>query len=94
MSALYRVKGRVLLSLCKTQAPDSRTAFVRWYVRTHRKFGKYAIQQLAVKNKISSQVALWRFKFLAQPFKQRRKNIQSFAADLVNIIDAIEKRSS
>lgn len=63
MSALHRVKGRVLLSLCKTQAPDSRTAFVRWYVRTHRKFGKYAIQQLAVKNKISSQVALWRFKF-------------------------------
>merc|ERR1712072_535180 len=94
MSALHRVKGRVLLSLCKTQAPDSRTAFVRWYVRTHRKFGKYAIQQLAVKNKISSQVALWRFKFLAQPFKQRRKNIQSFAGELASIIDNIERRSS
>merc|ERR1712232_394166 len=94
MSALYRVKGRVLLSLCKTQAPDSRTAFVRWYVRTHRKFGKYAIQQLAVKNKISSQVALWRFKFLAQPFKQRRKNIQNFAGELASIVDNIERRSS
>merc|ERR1712072_1361249 len=94
MSALYRVKGRVLLSLCKTQAPDSRTAFVRWYVRTHRKFGKYAIQQLAVKNKISSQVALWRFKFLAQPFKQRRKNVLSFAGELASIVDNIERRSS
>merc|ERR1712072_147576 len=94
MSALHRVKGRVLLSLCKTQAPDSRTAFVRWYVRTHRKFGKYAIQQLAVKNKISSQVALWRFKFLAQPFKQRRKNVLSFAGELASIVDNIEKRSS
>merc|ERR1712146_406684 len=94
MSALYRVKGRVLLSLCKTQAPDSRTAFVRWYVRTHRKFGKYCIQQFAVKSKVSSQVALWRFKFLAQPFRARRKNVLSFAGELVNIMDIIEKRSS
>lgn len=94
MSALHRVKGRVLLSLCKTQAPDVRTAFVRWWVRTHKKFGKYCIQQFAVKSKVSSQVALWRFKFLAQPFKARRKNILSFAGELVGIMDIIEKRSS
>jgi len=81
MASLQRVRGRVILSLCKTQGPDIRTAFVRWYVRTHRKFGKYCIQQFAVKSKISSQVALWRFKFLAQPFKVRRKNVLSFAGE-------------
>jgi hypothetical protein len=63
-------------------------------VRTHKKFGKYCIQQFAVKSKVSSQVALWRFKFLAQPFKARKKNILSFAGELVNIMDIIEKRSS
>lgn len=52
------------------------------------------MQQFAVKSKVSSQVALWRFKFLAQPFKARRKNILSFAGELVSIMEIIEKRSS
>lgn len=52
------------------------------------------MQQFAVKSKVSSQVALWRFKFLAQPFKARRKNILSFAGELVGIMEIIEKRSS
>ena len=61
--ASLRIKARLLVALSKNTADTTRTAFIRWHVRTHKKLGKKCISSLAIKGKVSVQVAFWRFKF-------------------------------
>jgi hypothetical protein len=72
--AQSRIRGRVLVGLAKNVTMNSNTAFIRWYVRTHKKIAKRTITQFVIRSKISSQVAFWRFKWMAAPGKKRRQN--------------------
>ena len=81
--ATLRLKGRLLLALSKNIAPDTRTAYVRWWVRTHRKYSKKCITNFALKSKVSVQVAFWRFKKIAAPFKKKRKDYARFMEKVI-----------
>jgi len=81
-----------LLSLNKNIAPDTRTAFVRWWVRTHKKYAKKCMTVFAIKSKISVQVAFWRFKRLSAPFKKKKKHYERFMEKVVTLVEIMEHR--
>merc|ERR1712178_511308 len=91
-AATLKLKGRLLLALAKNITPDTRTAFVRWWVRTHRKFSKKCITNFALKSKVSVQVAFWRFKKIAAPFKKKRKDYMRFMEKIINLVEIMEHR--
>ena len=92
-NATNKIKGRLLCVLSKNTGSQVRSSFLRWYVRTHRKFGKYVIRDLAVKNKISVQVAFWRFKKIAQPLKDKMKIYTLILNKVSDAIINIEEKS-
>jgi len=91
-NATLKIKGRLLLALAKNITPDTRTAYVRWWVRTHRKYSKKCITNFALKSKVSVQVAFWRFKKIAAPFKKKRKHYVLFMEKIINLVEIMEHR--
>ena len=91
-NATLRLKGRLLLALSKNIAPDTRTAMVRWWVRTHKKYAKKCMTVFAVKSKVSVQVAFWRFKRMAAPFKKKRKHYEGFMQKVMSLMEIMEHR--
>jgi hypothetical protein len=92
LPSTLKLKGRLLLALAKNITPDTRTAYVRWWVRTHRKYSKKCITNFALKSKVSVQVAFWRFKKIAAPFKKKRKHYVLFMEKIINLVEIMEHR--
>merc|ERR1712226_40596 len=90
--ASHRIKGRLLLALSKNTTNTTRTAFIRWYVRTHRKLGKKYMTSFAIKGKVSVQVAFWRFKFLVGPFMKKKKKYVLYFQELRALLEKIETK--
>ena len=71
---------------------DVRTAYIRWWIRTHKKFAKKTITHFVNKSKVSLQVAFWRFKSMAAPFKKKRKYYQKFTEQIMDFVQIVEHR--
>jgi hypothetical protein len=71
---------------------DQRTAFIRWWIRTHKKYAKRTISHFVCKSKISMQVAFWRFKSIAAPAKKKRKHYSAFMEQILDFVQVVEHR--
>jgi len=90
--AKYKIKARLLCALSKHSSMDARTAFIRWWIRTHKKFAKRTISHFVCKSKVSMQVAFWRFKSIAAPSKSKRKHYQQFMNQIHDFVGMVEIR--
>jgi hypothetical protein len=90
--AQYKIKARLLCALSKHSSMDQRTAFIRWWIRTHKKYAKRTISHFVCKSKISMQVAFWRFKSIAEPSKSKRKHYQQFMEQIHDFVGVVEVR--
>lgn len=87
-----RLRGHVLCALSKNVAVTTRTAMIRWWVRTHKKFTKKVLTSFVIKSQIQTQVALWRFKWLAAPGKKKRKHYTKFMEEVAGFVEIVEHR--
>ena len=70
-----------------------RPAFLRWYVRTHKKLSKRLLHNFVIKSKMSTQVGFWRFKMMALPMKLSKKQRIHQYTRLIELLEIIEKKS-
>jgi len=90
--AKYKIKARLLCALSKHSSMDTRTAFIRWWIRTHKKYAKRTISHFVCKSKISMQVAFWRFKQISVPGKLKRNHYQQFMEQIHDFVEVVETR--
>merc|ERR1712151_695094 len=57
-----------------------------------QKILKKCITNFALKSKVSVQVAFWRFKKIAAPFKKKRKHYVRFMEKIINLVEIMEHR--
>jgi hypothetical protein len=91
-NATNRIKGRILIALSKNLALNVKTAYIRWWIRTHKKFAKKVLTSFAIKSQLSTQIAFWRFKWLAAPGKKKRRFYQQGMETIMDFVEVIETR--
>jgi len=87
-----RLRGHLLIVLSKNVVMTTRTAILRWWVRTHKKFSKTILTNFVIKSQIQTQVAFWRFKWLAAPGKKKRRTWSKFMEQVAGLVEIVEKR--
>ena len=69
-----------------------RSAMTRWYVRTHKKMAKRTMTQFVMRSQLCTQVAFWRFKWLAAPGKKKNRYFAKNMEQIVDFVEVIEHR--
>jgi hypothetical protein len=89
-----KMKGRILINLLKKRIPNSRLAFLRWYVRTNRALMYKSVSKFILNSRASERVCFYRFKHLTKYKFDRKVTMRNFLHKLDKFFTKIMYKGS